>query len=36
VIWRRSKLGLRLTKAQVGALEDWMQQQPRQEIRAAE
>jgi glycerol-3-phosphate dehydrogenase len=36
VIWRRSKLGLRLTKAQVAALEDWMQQQPRREIRAAE
>jgi glycerol-3-phosphate dehydrogenase len=36
VIWRRSKLGLRLTKVQVAALEDWMQQQPRQEIRAAE
>ncbi len=28
VIWRRSKLGLRLTEAQVRALEDWMAERP--------
>jgi glycerol-3-phosphate dehydrogenase len=31
VIWRRSKLGLRLTQAQVAALDAWMQQQDLQQ-----
>jgi glycerol-3-phosphate dehydrogenase len=24
IIWRRSKLGLRLSREQIGALDDWM------------
>ncbi|MEO1193776.1 MAG: glycerol-3-phosphate dehydrogenase [Pseudomonadota bacterium] len=35
VLWRRSKLGLRLTKAQAQALEDWMQANPAQRQAAA-
>jgi glycerol-3-phosphate dehydrogenase len=31
VVWRRSKLGLRLTAEQVSALDDWMRGQPRAE-----
>ena len=30
VIWRRTKLGLRMTKAEVSALEKWMQKEPAQ------
>ncbi len=26
VVWRRSKLGLRLSREQIGALDDWMRQ----------
>ncbi len=26
VVWRRSKLGLRLTSAEIGALDAWMQE----------
>jgi glycerol-3-phosphate dehydrogenase len=28
VLWRRSKLGLRLTKEQAEALDGWMQNRP--------
>ena len=28
VLWRRSKLGLRLTAAEVAAVESWMASQP--------
>ncbi|MGY6633424.1 MAG: glycerol-3-phosphate dehydrogenase [Alkalilacustris sp.] len=28
VVWRRSKLGLRLTEAQIAAIDDWMRAQP--------
>ena len=27
VVWRRNKLGLRLEKSQIAALDEWMQQQ---------
>ena len=26
VVWRRSKLGLRMSAAEIGALDDWMRQ----------
>ena len=29
VVWRRSKLGLRLTEAQIETLDRWMQEQVR-------
>ncbi len=31
VVWRRSKLGLRMTKSQIAAVEDWMQARHRQD-----
>ncbi len=36
VLWRRSKLGLRLDRAQVARLEDWMARNAKQILRAAE
>ncbi|MFD1911132.1 glycerol-3-phosphate dehydrogenase [Halodurantibacterium flavum] len=36
VIWRRSKLGLRLTQDQVAGLEDWMARNVNEVLRAAE
>ncbi|WP_071797667.1 glycerol-3-phosphate dehydrogenase [Natronohydrobacter thiooxidans] len=35
VLWRRSKLGLRLDKTQVAALQDWMARHQEQVLRAA-
>jgi len=36
VLWRRSKLGLRLDKTQAAALQDWMARHEEQVLRAAE
>ena len=33
VIWRRSKLGLRLTDAQIERLQSWMHPRPRKQAR---
>ena len=27
VVWRRTRLGLKMTEAQIAALDDWMQQE---------
>jgi glycerol-3-phosphate dehydrogenase len=36
IVWRRSKLGLRLTQAQISALDDWMARKRKPELAAAE
>ena len=35
IIWRRSKLGLRLTNEQIQGLEAWMDKQPKPASRLA-
>lgn len=37
VVWRRSKVGLRMTKVQIAHLDDWMKgEEPKRTISAAE
>jgi glycerol-3-phosphate dehydrogenase len=36
VVWRRSKLGLRLSREQIGMLDDWMRQNVPQAAEVAE